>query len=539
VAENRVFYYTPGRISLFLEPDKDFEPERDTFMTPEALADFQDVLLHLGLSGLHTDAFHGLTQIPMVRGDDRRVLQTLTLASFKDDIEHDDPNEVAFAVRDVVDHVTQINKLIANQGPITLDKYKLLAESPDWVTNTLCWGCGGPDTLPQPVSIAMRKQFMNASVEAEATNLLAAIGGTLNATKHPVRVVLFDAWPVDGAGDPLNNLVTASGQAPLNDRLAAFAGGTKIPRANFFISNSYLDPAWQQIKIAKRNCYGPPAFQPEYRHDDHGLFVADIVNQIAPDAELMVYRVLNDYGTGRLDGIARAVEDAIHQPGAAGIAVFNFSLGIGCPLAVLDYILAHPTEPLVASTWGPKVTDLIKDASPALLQANLDDPTLAAIRHMMALKAQLLPGNVPILPVGAAGNDSCRSSAPPVVASPRLPAVLEDVVGVSSKEAIPGGNWLFANYTNNDDFLTPPDDGISAFGGPIGLFTRNDLDLVNPDRLVSWTGTSFATAVTSGIAARLISQGRVPGGLDLKLDDVKQAILGNGGLRPVINLVQY
>jgi subtilisin family serine protease len=115
-----------------------------------------------------------------------------------------------------------------------------------------------------------------------------------------------------------------------------------------------------------------------------------------------------------------------------------------------------------------------------------------------------------VLIVAAAGNDSQTGYR----ADPRIPAIVEGVLGVSAAVPLQGqpGKWRSVAYSNADDLLAP-DDGISAFGGdvdhakggakdgPIALYLSNDLPGGNTEGLAQWCGTSFATPIASGYAA--------------------------------------
>ena len=56
----------------------------------------------------------------------------------------------------------------------------------------------------------------------------------------------------------------------------------------------------------------------------HGTHVAGIVAQVAPDAEIVAYRVLDSEGTGRVFAVAAAIFDATDR----GVDVINLSFGL-------------------------------------------------------------------------------------------------------------------------------------------------------------------------------------------------------------------
>ena len=67
---------------------------------------------------------------------------------------------------------------------------------------------------------------------------------------------------------------------------------------------------------------------------DHGLFISGLIHQAAPAANIVLVRVLNDYGVGDLRSILTAVDTVANHPDQLGIAarqrvVVNMSLGFG------------------------------------------------------------------------------------------------------------------------------------------------------------------------------------------------------------------
>jgi hypothetical protein len=79
-----------------------------------------------------------------------------------------------------------------------------------------------------------------------------------------------------------------------NPRLDAAAAGGIVKKENVFDYVSPADP--HPTKCAPEVVRGAPLNT--YEMPDHGLFVADLINQMAPRATIKVYRVLDLYGVG-------------------------------------------------------------------------------------------------------------------------------------------------------------------------------------------------------------------------------------------------
>lgn len=257
-----------------------------------------------------------------------------------------------------------------------------------------------------------------------------------------------------------------------------------------------------------------------YLMPDHGLFVAGIINSIAPEATLHLFKAFTPYGSASTETIAQGV------------------------LQILQ-MFRKPEE---KNNWRP----LIINCSFGL---NIDDSSHlpAEIQGMITLFQEIFNQltNQDVIVVAAAGNYIGRAGRPPA----NYPAAFEEVIGVGalSKE-FPLANGLYqaASYSNLAD--RPPDTGFMVFGGEPGpnqgvlgvytsefpvyvegclsflwrIFTGRGLDgwagpgylppippALTLDRIrykpnktgwAWWAGTSFATPIISGILAKWCNQ---------------------------------
>jgi hypothetical protein len=289
------------------------------------------------------------------------------------------------------------------------------------------------------------------------------------------------------------------------------------------------------VPIFRLGCDG--RIEDGYRMSDHGLFIADLINDIAPTAELSVYRVLTDWGDTHLDTLEAAVEDAILRAEGAPL-LLNFSMGLGPELAMTATLL-NQTEAILlnAQNWAGQV--VAQAPSQASRRPDLDLQNLLALGLLNEIDHRFggwfetindsldVNGLDNVLAVAAAGNDSCR---PGRLFGPRLPAAIEGIVGVSATRR----DGSLAHFSNANDIFGP-NDGTAAFGGEaegsrsgdglIGLYVSDELPPGvaggNTHGRAMWAGTSFATPIVTAVAARLWAE--APFGTTV--DQIREAIV--------------
>ncbi|MCI0712056.1 MAG: S8/S53 family peptidase [Chloroflexi bacterium] len=251
---------------------------------------------------------------------------------------------------------------------------------------------------------------------------------------------------------------------------------------------------------------------------DHGLFIAGIVHSIVhrddlytPVVKLNLYEVLNAYAYGTLDtflwGLNR-VCDKVRQEGEGKCVIINASL----------------TFEFTPESVGEDNYNLMKQS-------------LQQIIDCFRTEIQKYSGMGPTI-VAAAGNEGSGGTHPPA----RLPAALNGVIGVASLERASGGS----SPTDLEDYSNlPPMDGFSVFGGRraggsdnfkahpeqgilgayIGAFPPQtpltpasshsfSQTLAHPSPRgtwqpgwARWAGTSFSTAIITGVLTRLATKG--------------------------------
>jgi hypothetical protein len=256
----------------------------------------------------------------------------------------------------------------------------------------------------------------------------------------------------------------------------------------------------------------------DYEMIDHGLFVAGIINRLAPQAELHLYQVLNKNGLGDLFIIAQTLQRVLLGSFGGKSLVVNLSLTMNLPL---DDGCLKPNDQF-------KVGEALLNHRPwwlATLVATMFngifgkqhlctcDTWLERQAKGLEWISDLVYARNSRL-IAAAGNESKgKSSRLPAM----YPAAFDRVLGVGAlargTATTPG---LPATYSNLAD--TPVIKGISTLGGEegeahgilgvyMGEFPRanNGSPQKNQNGWAWWSGTSFATPIVTGITASVLS----------------------------------
>lgn len=266
----------------------------------------------------------------------------------------------------------------------------------------------------------------------------------------------------------------------------------------------------------------------DYDMSDHGLFVAGLIHELAPHADLRLRPVLNPRGVGDLHLLLRVLSDEVARKPADEPLVINMSLGFGPKLEHLpwmwfgvnrpndpDFIPDAPTVDLPRANGQPASID--DRAWMAGNRARVEETTRMLHRGLDHLMRYLLANNC--LGVAAAGNDSRRrvESGRPRL-GPRLPACYPSVIGVAATVGDAGQAASYSNAGDDREY----GDHIATFGGEVtrinepepgvvGVYTAPTFpDLpgaaggsppANETGWALWSGTSFSTAIASGVVA--------------------------------------
>lgn len=247
-------------------------------------------------------------------------------------------------------------------------------------------------------------------------------------------------------------------------------------------------------------------FPPRHNYvmSDHGLFVAGIINAIAPAARLHLIEVLNPYGVGSTASIVHGFALAARAVRPESRLLVNASL-------LLDVIQLD-------DGWFERLVEtdpFWRQFSKRELEQSVDP-----MRQVCALFRQA-PGAGQQFPyvgvIAAAGNDAWFDESRGQLMHPpaRFPAAFQGVVGVG---ALNHDNLTPAEYTNIADLQAP--EAVRVFGGDrAGLYADAENGIIGPyigtfpdgsaneSGWARWAGTSFATPIVTGVMAALIGEG--------------------------------
>ena len=255
----------------------------------------------------------------------------------------------------------------------------------------------------------------------------------------------------------------------------------------------------QQLNLQLRHPDSPTALQsaiPDSKKldvRDHGLFVAGLINAVAPEADIRLCRVLGPDNRGDLFLLLRELflflaETAVADPKPP--TLINLSLGIRIPPEWVGIQLPKQVESL----------------------------------QLMMQLADCLG----VVVVAAAGNNSAGATQPELA---NLPAFWPSVIGVSASNKRNGR----ACFSNSGDIGAPGGDGEAGTCEP-NLANCTDAEcgagVIGPVLLpvksqngvashyIFWHGSSFAAPLVAGLAALVQERGRG----QLKPNEVRRII---------------
>ena len=169
-----------------------------------------------------------------------------------------------------------------------------------------------------------------------------------------------------------------------------------------------------------------------YRMPDHGLFVAGIINSIAPEATLHLIKVFTPYGAGSTETIAQGLLQVLNNREIGRPLIVNCSFGLS-----IDDSPDFPVELRGMST---------------------------SLQEIFAT----LTSQDGIVVVAAAGNYAYddETTGQHIRPSARFPAAYDKVIGVGALPQTTNAPFIAASYSNRSGKATDP--GYMAFGGEPG-----------------------------------------------------------------------
>jgi Subtilase family len=293
---------------------------------------------------------------------------------------------------------------------------------------------------------------------------------------------------------------------------------------------------------------GTEAFQYTRKYRDaswlkyHGLAVAELIHYHAPDAQIIVVPVLNQYGVGDLQALLAGLH-AVQADAASSQkdpsdkqelskVLINMSLSIEPPTRCIFDIWEHGSRSTKDQTTT--IDPSACDSSSVLADVKAKQNHSRLIRPLSDFVQAMTDNGFTL--VAAAGNDSTTSGTRPQFGAD-FPAVLCGVVSVAATtNTTDARNWQTGSdsqtgrkipllntsdgpYYSPDGSKTSPDpclNGDASQKQPTGKsgdarvayalgskVCSIDMDAPNGG-MGLWSGTSFAAALTSGNLARTI-----------------------------------
>jgi subtilisin family serine protease len=410
----------------------------------------------------------------------------------------------------------------AKEKPINVEgTINLRVASPNWLVGgaPAQSGTGGPGGWPTEASPPLQEEWMFQFANPERQDAWSSLASD-KVQGDGVHVAILDTAPT------LHDRDKAYQEWRWQHKLIERLLGPKTPLTVYAASHADLYDTLDYDLFGHR-----------YLMRDHGLFVAGIIHTIAPKARLHLYEVLNPYGVGSLETIARGLIRALNEP-----AIQGHPLIINC-----SFMLGIPVKRNGRIDW---------DFDPLFPIEFRDDAILEQLRLSTQEVFDLLTTRRDTFVVAAAGNDgyydNSSASSNHVRPDARYPAAFEKVLGVGAlpSAVMPAaGQYMAASYSNLSD--RPPKLSYITLGGEPGpkkgilgmyigefpvyeeppgclglLFPApknqqqsgeipTDAGSISPERIrykpnstgwAWWAGTSFATPIVSGILAANFGQ---------------------------------
>ncbi len=268
--------------------------------------------------------------------------------------------------------------------------------------------------------------------------------------------------------------------------------------------------------------YGLKIFNPYSKNSnelrEHGLFVSEIIHNIAPLASIRLIRVLNDYAVGDLNALIYGLQLIYDEQIRDQIrgAIVNMSLGVMPPPKCLQSIWTDlPNwENQYGGTQNHPQANMNACNGPSAVITNNSNLTRLYVPLGLMINELATVGDHL---VAAAGNDTTAFGA-------ELPAAFCNVIAVGATMTNVSNNWHYTPQTMlvptsnipyfdgtnclNVDLANgslveqsgQPDHAVVALGFHIcSLLLHGESDPPGGTQgLAIWKGTSFSTAIISG-----------------------------------------
>ncbi len=455
--------------------------------------------------------------------------------------------------RGIVNLINNNLNTLRQQGGIPIS-----AASPNWFGASTPLGCathGCPICPPIPVQL---QDICDPSSDCWRITLddLATPSSPIKDLKGDgVTVFVLDSFPSFG------DIQSASNSAGDNNRLLAdmvarmvdvspplpSSPPSPLPASPYILLYDQTLPARlddiinEDIPGTGKDVYGRLF---GFEMPDHGLFVAGIIHDLVPNANIECIRVLNDYGVGDVNTLCDALNSIYNRMLPSG-DLRNQSVVIN-----LSLVATPSDEDLFQPQFGFDIPEV----------NNLRSQLHVTIRSLISLGAVF---------VASAGNDSDTTAYPPYRWGPRYPAAFSEVIAVGAVDGL-GKATTYSDYPVNPAFSNS--NGIATYGGGLptvdpsfpklgvvpqvtvtdalrGVFSNTVYPQVDADppsapyaapnnnAWAYWSGTSFATPIISAVSARVLQYMRsqsLPLPSALWADQVQWALTTSDGQKAML-----
>lgn len=233
---------------------------------------------------------------------------------------------------------------------------------------------------------------------------------------------------------------------------------------------------------------------------DHGVFVARLIHEVAPESRILLYRVLNNNGKGILSSLLDALQDFHSQDAESDWRVVNLSLGV------------H----LVSTGASPSV------------------PIVQLLGTLWTLNDQ------DTVIVAAAGNDGKSLPHLPAAYHSNMPVIAVAASAITTDPTPSDVQACFTNVSPHASLVfAPGGDGQGSACDPAICSDDPDKCVISaapnasPTGYAYWSGTSFSTPLVAGLAAIVARTSSSPVPANIRERIVCGAMAG--GAPPVIS----